>query len=83
MFVRVEFRAYDSNVISELFIVRVGEVDSTARFYQWKPDGTFSLDIRKTRTNFLGTFGGWLQGTGRNALGTKMLILQGGFNVVY
>jgi hypothetical protein len=80
----MEFRVNEPSFDLWKFIVRIGEIDSTARFYEWAVrDPSFRIDLKLRTGAISGVFGGWLQGTGRTTFGTQILVRRGTMNVPF
>jgi hypothetical protein len=82
-FVTMEFRVSGKQVQLQKFVLRLGEADSTARFYQWEQrDPSLRVDLLQfTNGVILGSFSGWLYGTGSAAYGSQLLIRKATLHV--
>jgi hypothetical protein len=81
-FLTMEFRVLDQAMTVSKFVLRIGESDSTARFYERRADDpSFRTDLKLKNEAIVGTFGGWLHGTGQLTYGTQRLIRIGTMNV--
>lgn len=75
----------NSTVILSNLLIRFGDVDSSARFYQIRLQSTqFTSSLRIDEEAIIsGTFSGLLEGTGVNAYGTTLRIKSGAVRIPF
>lgn len=63
-------------------VLRIGAVDSSARFYTIAPGNrSFRMEAKLEGNIVKAQFGGWLDGTGSVALGSHLLVTRGSMHI--
>lgn len=83
-FVEIGYTLYELNrsIGFSNIVLRIGTVDSSARFYTIAPGNrSFRMETKFEGNIVKSLFGGWLDGTGSVTLGSHMLVTRGTMHI--